>query len=82
MMDVLWGDLHMDAPGQIFEERRFFLSNFPHALNSRDLAASSSPVSSSRSARADEIAGNCSPLLQPKTFAAWLRFIFRKDWVV
>ncbi len=27
-----------DAPGQIFEERRYFLSTFPHRLNSKDLS--------------------------------------------
>jgi hypothetical protein len=26
--------------------------------------------------------GNLAPLTQPKTFAAWLRLLFRKDWVV
>jgi Putative transposase/Transposase zinc-binding domain len=26
--------------------------------------------------------GNLAPLVQPKTFAAWLRLLFRKDWVV
>src|SRR5499425_499251 len=26
--------------------------------------------------------GNLAPLAQPKTFAAWLRSLFRKDWVV
>ena len=26
--------------------------------------------------------GNLAPLAQPKTFAAWLRLLFRKDWVV
>ena len=26
--------------------------------------------------------GNLTPLTQPKTFAAWLRLLFRKDWVV
>jgi len=27
-----------DAPEQIFKERRFFLSTFPHRLNSKDLS--------------------------------------------
>ncbi len=35
MMDVLWGDLHMKPQGRIFEEWRFFLSTFPHRLNSK-----------------------------------------------
>src|SRR5262249_39243701 len=26
--------------------------------------------------------GNLAPLARPKTFAAWLRLFFRKDWVV
>ena len=26
--------------------------------------------------------GNLAPLAQPKTFAAWLRLLFRKDWVI
>jgi len=26
--------------------------------------------------------GNLAPLIQPKTFAAWVRLLFRKDWVV
>src|SRR5262249_10939556 len=26
--------------------------------------------------------GNLAALAQPKTFAAWLRLLFRKDWVV
>src|ERR1700730_3277665 len=38
MRDVLWGDLDMTHPGEIFEERRFFLSTFPHRLNSKDLS--------------------------------------------
>jgi hypothetical protein len=38
MMDVLWSDLHMTPPEQIFKERRFFLSTFPHRLNSKDLS--------------------------------------------
>jgi len=28
------------------------------------------------------LGGNLAPLAQPKTFAAWLRWLFRKDWVV
>ena len=26
--------------------------------------------------------GNLTPLTQPRTFAAWLRLLFRKDWIV
>jgi len=38
MMDVLCGDLHMKHQDRFFEEWRFFLSTFPHRLNSKDLS--------------------------------------------
>ena len=59
------------------------LSFFPSRCSAASFAASSLLVSNERSRTANStFTETCALLAQPKTFAAWLRPLFRKDWVV
>ena len=58
-------------------------SSFPSLYCGACFAASSSPaLKSAFEHRQLHLAGELAPLTHPKFFAAWLRPLFRKDWIV
>ena len=58
-------------------------SSFPSLYSGASFAASSSPALKSAFQRGQlHLAGELAPLTHPKFFAAWLRPLFRKDWIV
>jgi hypothetical protein len=74
------GGLSLDHTGWVDAPDRFFL---PLKVLSRVFRGKF--VSGLRQALHDgrlHFAGTLAPLVQPQSFAAWLRHLFRKDWVV
>jgi Putative transposase/Transposase zinc-binding domain len=74
------GGLRLDHSRWVKSQNRFFLplKVLSRIFRGKFVAGLKQAFQSSRL----HFPGNLAPLARPKTFAAWLRLLFRKDWVV
>src|SRR6266581_3420584 len=74
------GGLNLDHTHWVKSQNRFFLplKVLSRVFRGKFVAGLKQAFQSGRL----HFHGNLAPLAQPKTFAAWLRLLFRKDWVV
>ena len=74
------GGLRLDHTRWVKSQNRFFLplKVLSRVFRGKFVAGLKQAFQSSRL----HFPGNLAPLARPKTFAAWLRLLFRKDWVV
>ena len=74
------GGLSLDHTHWVKSQNRFFLplKVLSRVFRGKFVAALKQAFQSGRLS----LQGNLAPLARPKTFAAWLRLLFRKDWVV
>jgi len=74
------GGLSLDHTRWVKSQNRFFLplKVLSRVFRGKFVAGLKLALQSSRL----HFPGNLAPLAQPKTFSAWLRLLFRKDWVV
>jgi hypothetical protein len=74
------GGLSLDHTHWVKSQNRFFLplKVLSRVFRGKFVAGLKQAFQSGRLS----LQGNLAPLARPKTFAAWLRLLFRKDWVV